>query len=46
MKAALNVFKNGSFAGVGLKCNINEITQYIDKLLNEFQEKIVKKYAK
>jgi len=46
IKAALNIFKNGSFVGVGLKCNINEIIQYIDKLLNEFQEKIVKKYAK
>jgi TATA-box binding protein (TBP) (component of TFIID and TFIIIB) len=46
MKAALNIFKNGSFVGVGLKCNVYKIIPCIDQLLNEFQEKIVKKFAK
>ena len=46
IKAALNIFKNGSFVGVGLKCDINEITQCIDKLLNEFQERVIKKFTK
>ncbi len=45
-RIALNIFKNGSFVGVGLKCNVNEIIPCIDQLLNEFQEKIIKKFAK
>jgi TATA-box binding protein (TBP) (component of TFIID and TFIIIB) len=45
-KAALNIFKNGSFVGVGFKCDIKEIIPCINYVLNEFQENVIKKFAK
>ena len=45
-KIAFNIFKNGSFICTGIRSDMNNINQHINKIVNSFQENILKKYAK
>ncbi len=45
-RVTFNVFKNGSFVATGLKPDLNSVNQYIDKVVNSFQEEVIKKFAK
>lgn len=45
-KVTFNVFKNGSFVATSLKPDLTSINQYINKVVNSFQEEVIKKFAK
>jgi len=45
-KVSFNIFKNGSFIGAGFKSEPSSIIQHIDKVVNSFQEEVVKKFIK
>jgi len=45
-KITFNVFKNGSFVATGLKPDLTSVNQYIDRIVNSFQEEVIKKFAK
>jgi len=45
-KVTFNIFRNGRFVCTGIKSDINNIEQTINNIVNSFQEKVIKKYAK
>jgi hypothetical protein len=45
-KVTFNVFKNGSFVATGLKPDLTSVNQYINKVVNSFQEEVIKKFVK
>jgi len=45
-KITFNIFKNGNFVGAGIKSDMNNINQYINEIINSFQENVIKKYIK
>jgi len=45
-KISFNIFRNGSFVSAGFRGDLNSIIQHIDQTVNEFQEKVVKRYVK
>jgi hypothetical protein len=45
-KVTFNIFKNGSFVATGLKPDLTSVNQYINKIVNSFQEEVIKKFVK
>ncbi len=45
-KITFNVFKNGSFVATGLKPDLNSVNQYIAKVVDYFQEEVIKKFVR
>jgi len=45
-KINFNIFKEGIFICAGIKGDLNNINQYINNIVNTFQENIIKKYVK
>ena len=45
-KVSFNIFKNGSFVGAGFRSESNSLIQHIDKVVNSFQEEVIKKFVK
>jgi len=45
-KVVFNIFKTGKFICAGIKPNKDDLYQHIDKVVNSFQENVIKKYVK
>ena len=45
-EVTFTIYKNGKFTCTGIKGDISAIDQYINEIVNSFQENIIKKYAK
>ena len=45
-KVTFNIFRNGRFVCTEIKGDITKINQHINEIVDSFQEKVIKKYAK
>jgi len=45
-RVTFNIFRNGRFVCAGIKSDLSNINQHINEIINTFQEKVIKNYAK